>query len=355
MHKKVYIIILDITATGGTERAVINLANMLVPYVNNVSIISLLSYAGGKSYFSLDNNICVKHLGMNIIPACTIRKLFWYLKLYNILLKNVGKGSIVIGSGHNLNFILSLFIGRKRIACEHIQLDSIPVLHRKIMSILYRNLDLLVVLSESARRKLEKYNKCIKIIPNALPFLPCSCSSLNEKKIIMVGRLSEEKGYERVVNVALFLKAKYPLWSIHIFGDGPIKQSLIALYKDKGVDDWVYIHDPVRNIQVEYLKSSIYLMTSYNEALPMVILEAKSCGLPVVAYKCEGTMELITEDYDGYLIDNGNIDLLNQKLEYLINDFDKRSIMGQNAITSCHKFRPEIISHLWIEQINLLS
>ncbi|WP_302027097.1 glycosyltransferase [Bacteroides caecimuris] len=248
MCKKIYILILNITAAGGTERAVVNLANMLVPYVESVNIISLLSCDDGKPYFSLDKNIRVSHLGMGFIPVSIFGKISWYFNVRKVLSKNIEKKSVIIGTGHNINFVLSLLTERKRIACEHIQLDSIPFLHRKIMYFLYGNLDLLVVLSESAKKKLNKYNRNIKVIPNSLPFLPSSFSSLQEKRIIMVGRLSEEKGYERVVNIALYLKNNYPLWSIHIFGDGPMKQNLMNIYKENKVNDLISIHAPVKDI-----------------------------------------------------------------------------------------------------------
>lgn len=354
MRKKIFIIILNITKAGGTERAVINLANMLkLKY--DVTILSLLSNGMFPPYFDIGNNIIVEHLSIEEIPSKKIQKIKWQVSLFLKISKIMDKGSIVIGTGHNINVILPFLKGYKRIACEHIQLDSIPCLHRIAMRLLYPLNDSLVVLSQSASEKFKKYNKNLRIIPNTLSFVPSISSSLSEKRIIMVGRFSKEKGYDRIVNIASFIKNEHPEWSIHIFGSGPLQKEMENLYSKKNLGKWIIIHEPVKNIQDEYLNSSIYIMTSYNEALPMVLLEAKSCGLPVVAYECEGTKSLILNNYDGFIIKNEDVKDFNDKLNILINNIDIRKQMGRNACDSCKPFDFNVIFNAWMELIKSIQ
>lgn len=353
MSNKVYIIILNITRTGGTERAAINLANILIKKYD-VTILSLNSQKDDRPYFIVSDKVRLINLSLSEIPLNLYQKLKWQIKtckkLSNIIIQN----SIVIGTGHNINIMLPFIKGSKTIACEHIQLDSIPKSHRKIMKLLYKYNDSLVVLSQTAHDKFIGYNNNIKIIPNALPFETKEPSKLINKRIIMVGRLSNEKGYDRIVQIAKNLKTNHSDWTIDIFGSGPIEQDLNKLYKTEGIEKWVRINKPVKNIQSEYLNSSIYMMTSYNEALPMVLLEAKACGIPLIAYECEGTKSLITNNFDGFLIQNNNIEDFNTKLNILILNYELRKQLGENALKSCVPFSKEQISNKWFELIESL-
>ena len=90
-------------------------------------------------------------------------------------------------------------------------------------------------------------------------------------------------------------------------------------------------------------------MTSYTEAFPMVLLEAKSCGLPVIAYECEGTNELIRNGIDGYIIPNNNyIEFVNKTSE-LMESYERRLNMGNQAFVDVLKYKKEFISKQWSE------
>mgnify|MGYP003306338864 CR=1 FL=1 len=346
----IFIIILNITRTGGTERAVINLANILVKKYD-VTILSLQSKKKESPYFAINEKVKIQHLEICDIPSNIFYKLKWQKIVYEKLTKIMKSNSIVIGTGHNINVLLPFLKKIKRIACEHIQLDSIPKSHRIIMRLLYPLNDALVVLSNSAYEKYKNYNRNIQLIPNSLPFEIGDSSTLLHKRIIMVGRLSHEKGYDRILKIATYISENYPEWSIHIFGNGPMKNKLEELYCKEGLNKWIYIHEPTKTIQDEYLKSSIYMMTSYNEALPMVLLEAKSCGLPVIAYECEGTKSLIKDGYDGFLIEDDNSDIFIRKLGVLIDDVDIRRRLGKNAIDSSKAYSSSEILNKWVKLI----
>ncbi|RRN77216.1 glycosyltransferase, partial [Pseudoxanthomonas sp. SGD-10] len=256
----IIVILYNITFPGGTERAAVNLANMLASN-HNVTIVSLNSKGGESSFFEVHPSIKVIHAEVKNLPISGYKKIGW---LYGIvfklkeLVKNINP-DIIIGEGHNINCALPfLRAGRaKAIACEHIVYKTIPFFSRLAMRVLYPFIDNLVVLSNSAYKQIRHLNKNTKIIPNALPFESNQQASLEEKIILMVGRLSKEKGYERLVPIAKEVQVKYPDWSIRIFGDGHIKSELEDLYKQNGLDN-IMIHGPVKDIKEEYLKASIY-------------------------------------------------------------------------------------------------
>lgn len=350
---KIYIIINNIYRFGGTERAVANLSDLLSSHYD-VTIVSLTSKGNETSCYPINPKVKIKSLKLLDLQSSLISKLKWFLIIKRkIKALNIPSGSTVIGTGHNINSVLSLCgfenDGIKTIACEHIQIDSIPFISRCLVKYTYKKINNIVVLSESARQKVKKFLRIennVHVIPNSLPFQSDNVSSLNNPQIIMVGRLSPEKGYERVVKIATFLKLHYPLWRISIFGSGNLRSSLESLFQNKGLDN-VTIFNPVTDIQEKYLESSIYIMTSYNEAMPMVILEANSCGLPVVAFECEGTQELIKDGVNGYIVRNNDYVLFNEKLSLLIESIDLRKKIGQAAHRLSIQYSKENISELW--------
>ncbi|WP_289105395.1 glycosyltransferase [uncultured Bacteroides sp.] len=359
--KQVYIFVGDISRTGGTERAVTNLYNILFKLRIKVNIISLCSSKNSNSYYNLLDSSRIIHLQQGYIPTNLCKKLYWYIKiLLNLKKIEDFHDCILIGTGHNINcllVILNFLFGYKAklIICEHIQFNTIPFVSKYIMKHLYTKANSIVLLSELAKNNFINQTGIhtnINVIPNSLPFeIKASFNLLEKNRLIMVGRLSNEKGYERLVPILKILKHKNPELKLEIFGDGPQKKHLIDLFSANNLDN-VSINKPVKNISVEYMKSSILLMTSYCEAMPMVILEANSCGVPVIAYECEGVNTLIKDGINGYVIPNNDYNLFSEKILYLTKNEHIRKEMFYNALSCSEPYKESNISKLW-EQLYL--
>lgn len=325
-YMRIVIVIADIRKTGGTERATITVANSLCEK-HEVIILSL--GPAGKPFFLVDNTVNLVFMGLKEIPSKIYNKLFWYLQLWQNLKANlkVFSPDLIIGQGHNISSIIPFIKNResKTVACEHIDYSSIPEWSRRLMKISYQKLDCMVVLSEIAKNKMLDLNHRIFVIPNSIPFDTEKISEQKNEKIIMVGRISKEKGYERIVPVAKKLQQEFPRWIINIYGNGSSKIELQKLLRCDNVRN-VIIHDPVADIKERYLDSSIHLITSYNEAMPMVILEAQYCGLPVIGYRCEGTESLVQNGLNGFIVDSN--EEFYEKLKFLITDIKERRKIG---------------------------
>ena len=101
------------------------------------------------------------------------------------------------------------------------------------------------------------------------------------------------------------------------------------------------------------LNSSIYLMTSHTESFGIVLIEAMSFGIPCIAYSsAQGANEIITNEVDGYLIDNRNEDEMLEKIELLVNDEKLRNKLGKNARSKSKNFSSEVILDKWSKLIN---
>lgn len=357
--KSIVIVINDITQVGGTERAATSLANILQGLGHKVAVLNIVSPAK-KSSFALDIGVVRDALAMDCIPTPIIAKIRWNISFIKNLRRYLVKNEtdIIIGTGHNINWLLPL-IGKavkldgKIVACEHIVYESLPIISRLLMSLTYGKLDKLVVLSQTAQKSYRKY-KNVTIIPNPLPFLPDEISPLTSKQILIVGRISEVKGLERLVDIIKeLIKNDVFDWKIRIVGQGEAKDDLIRLYQAHNIEQYIEFASFTQDVKMEYYNSSLYIMTSHFEAFPMVLLEAKSMGLPVVAFDCpEGPREIIVEGVDGFLIKNGDCEMFARAIERIIYDKNLRSQMGQKAQEDSIKYLAKSISLKWEILIN---
>jgi glycosyltransferase involved in cell wall biosynthesis len=78
-------------------------------------------------------------------------------------------------------------------------------------------------------------------------------------------------------------------------------------------------------------EASLFVLPSYQEALPMSILEAMAAGLPVIATPVGGVPEVIRDGYNGFLVPSGDVDALAEKLTILVGDSDLRQVMGRHS------------------------
>jgi len=130
--------------------------------------------------------------------------------------------------------------------------------------------------------------------------------------------------------------------------DGEEKEMLNKMIEKFGLKDFINICPPTNDVIKEYLNSSIYVMTSRFEGLPMVLIEAQACGLPIISFDCPtGPSFIIKDNVSGYLVEPGKIDLFAKKLIDLANDNLLIKNFGNAALKNAKKYSPEEISKLW--------
>ncbi len=112
-----------------------------------------------------------------------------------------------------------------------------------------------------------------------------------------------------------------------ILGDGPLKDKLIQKAKDLKLNGCMEFLPPSHDPMPYYL----YLNTSIHEGIPLSILEAMSCGKPVVAPKVGGIPEIISHGVDGYLVEERTPVLFSALCNELANDKMKRDEMGKRG------------------------
>lgn len=219
-------------------------------------------------------------------------------------------------------------------------------------------LDYLVLVSSSLQHfykdKMRQYDcKCV-FIPNVIESIPSNNSKLNEKRLISVGRLSQEKGYMDLLTIFKSINKDYPDWKLDIIGDGKERTKLEEYIKQNNLEESVTLHGFRERDYIYKLleKSSIYLMTSHTESFGIVLLEAMSVSLPCIAFSsAEGANEIIISGSNGYIIKRRNFKAYIKKVEDLIEDYDTRKKIGKEAKKSVHKYSASVVSEEWFDLI----
>ena len=120
----------------------------------------------------------------------------------------------------------------------------------------------------------------------------------------MVARLSHCKGIDRAIrSVAVARQAGHPL-VLHIVGDGPIRNALHRCAEECAVTEWVCFHGEKQNPYPYIKQADLMLLTSYHEAAPMVIEEARCLGVPILSTKTSSSQEMVIEAQAGWICDN---------------------------------------------------
>lgn len=210
-----------------------------------------------------------------------------------------------------------------------------------------KHLDRLVVLTEKDKEAWVELSN-VKVIPNPLSFKPSVISSQTEKRVIAVGRYCHEKGYDYLLQAWAKVQYVCPDWQLVIFGDGDRKeyeQMIINLQIDS---NRCILNGRTSDIQSEYLKSSLAVCSSRFEGFGLSIVEAMSCGLPVVSFDCPwGPRSIISNHEDGILVEKENSSDLAESMISLIQNKEKRILMSGNAVKNVQRFDIQQIAQKW--------
>jgi glycosyltransferase involved in cell wall biosynthesis len=346
----------DIHFGGGGERVSVNLANWLIEKNHLVTIVSTGVPRKDKVLFNIHKNVDIDYLGIdfrNGLNAVNKIKSVFAVRDY---FRRKDLTGLVIGIGTYPNLLLSLLPRNKnirRIGCQHCSYASLNLPWRFLGKIFFGKLDTLVSLTEWDLPKWQTMNRSTVVIPNAVSFFPAEGAMLSNKIILAIGRIDHGKAYDLLLQVFERFSTKEKEWKLRIIGDGPLKNKIRDRVEKRGLTGRVEILSPTENIEKEYLDASVYMMTSRSEGLPMVLLEAKACGLPVISFDCEtGPADIIRDGKDGYLIDCFDTNKMAEKLAILCADPLMRRKFGCKGREDIRRFFPEIIGEKWLAVIN---
>jgi glycosyltransferase involved in cell wall biosynthesis len=206
--------------------------------------------------------------------------------------------------------------------------------------------DVIVALTEGDANEWRKIHPHVVVIPNIVHLNKGTASTLKNKRVIWVGRFDYQKRPLEMVKIWEKIQPQFPDWQLDMYGEGEQRQELENKARSLGMN--IVIHQPTEGIFDRYRESSVLVSTSLFEPFGLVIPEAMSCGLPVVAYDCPyGPANIISDGTDGFLIMAGNVDGYAVCVCQLIENEELRKQIGKVAILSAQCYHADVIMPQW--------
>ena len=240
----------------------------------------------------------------------------------------------------------------------HTNPTALAAEHRAFVPWLYRLPSRVIAVSKGVKRALEDIGvptDKVAVIPN--PVVPngssssVPCSSSPGRFILGAGRLHREKGFDRLVEA--FSDIEQMDLNLVILGDGRERAAIIAIARELGVDNRVYLPGAVSDIETWYRRAECFVLTSRCEGWPNVLMEAMSNGCPVVSFDCRyGPSEIVEHGKSGLLVAEGNIDGITQAIDRIVTDHRLRTRLVEGGKKRVRMFVPGTIAPCWLAGID---
>lgn len=359
MRKKIAIVVWDMSQTGGINQVAETMVNMLSGQYS-ITVISLVSKNKSLAYL-LDKESRYKCI---IDKECRIRDVM--LHGTRILRDYIKREKIQLAflMGFQVAAPVSLMllgVKCKLIMCEHEALMS-RWEEKKVRYTRYlaaKRADKVVTLTKQTAEdycnKFHLQKQKVTYIYNSINekcWKYATGYNENSKTILSVGRLSKEKGYEKLIEVADKVLTKHRDWKWFIYGEGEEYEKLHKVILQKDLEDNLILKGNASNLYELYHEGAIFVMTSYREGLPLVLMEAKVNYLPCVSFNIiSGPSEIIRDGYDGFLIEPYDVVAMAEKINELIENKSLRIKFSNNAKDNLGKFDAKNIIKQWVELI----
>lgn len=360
---------------GGMERILTEKVN----YLANLEGYNLFVFTTDQDnrplYFKLDNRVTVHHSNLNFNQYFSCNFLEKYLgtkkllRLYEQQLQAyIKKNSIdliVSLGGKELEFLHRMKTNSAKICELHFSIDIRKqfILSRGTNPLFkligkYRawemiqqtkKLDQLVVLTKEDEEKLKLTHQNVTQIYNFSPLVPTEKAPLNQKKIVAVGKLDPQKGFDLLIEACTFIK-NWDGWILEIYGQGPDEEQLRSQISSHHLEQHIFLKGITQKVAEVYNSASFYVLSSRFEGFPMVLLEAISFGLPIVSFDCvTGPNEVVHNDDCGILVDDGNTEKLGEAIQRLIENQKEREEKSERAFQKSRIFSKDEIMKQWTD------
>lgn len=198
----------------------------------------------------------------------------------------------------------------------------------------------------------------IEVIPNAARNMSKHYSNVINHRVIAVGRLDYQKGFDRLICAWEIIQqnSTYQDWHLDIFGQGEWYDMLQNMINERGLSKTIRINPPTNFIGNEYAQSSLIVMTSNYEGFGMVLVEAMACGVPAISFDCKcGPKDIIRQGENGLLVPNGDIEKLAHAMMEVMDDTEYRKMLSQNARKVVATYSEQAVMDKWMRLFTALT
>ena len=183
-----------------------------------------------------------------------------------------------------------------------------------------------------------------------------ACAGTRARRVVAVGRLSAEKGFDILIESFARASTGHADWSLVIAGEGPLASTLREQADRTRCADRIVFAGLVRKPEELLADSEIFTLSSRVEGFPNALVEAMACGCCVIATDCpSGPAEIITSEVDGVLVPVENVEALASSLDALMTNGADRRRLGAAAAASAERFRSGGIAEHWIRLLKSVS
>jgi GalNAc-alpha-(1->4)-GalNAc-alpha-(1->3)-diNAcBac-PP-undecaprenol alpha-1,4-N-acetyl-D-galactosaminyltransferase len=214
-----------------------------------------------------------------------------------------------------------------------------------IMRNLYQRADLVTANTRTALSHMREFVEPGKLayVPNPLPLAPANGKGNGHDKsggrhilpqpfFLNIGRLVWDKAHDVLLDAFARLGDEHEEWRLAVVGDGRMRETLKAQAARLGVESRVHWYGIVEDPHVFYRAAKIFVLPSRIEGTPNVLLEAMSCGLPVIVSDgAPGPLELIEDGVTGLVVPVNDAVALASALRRLASDGELRARLGEAA------------------------
>lgn len=353
---------------GGIERVLANKVNYWVLQKGFEIHIITSEQKENSPCYPIDNRVVLHDLAINYqrsksyTSLTNILKTFRHFVLLRRKIRQINPDVVVV-CNFAFDFYFMPFIAPKVMKIkefhssraleyeQRLQTTSlVKKLYYKINDLIEAKYHYLALLTEDERHYYKSANTVV--VPNALSAYPDVAAALTNKKVLSAGRIATVKGFEKLIDAWALVKVNFPDWILEIYGDGEAAYvaKLQRQIDELGLEKQVYLCGVTSKMERQMLDASIYAMSSLTECFPMVLLEALSCGLPIVSFDCpNGPRNIVNNEQDGLIVAHNDIEKLSDGLMRLMQNEALRQDMGKKARINIQRFLPDVVMSQWLE------
>jgi glycosyltransferase involved in cell wall biosynthesis len=348
---------------GGAQRVLSIVMRELVCSGYDVTVIT--NHTSSSDFYSISSNInrfsTELFTPSGSIVQAIANNLKRIRKIRQLILKESPDTVFSFMTETNVITILATLLTGKRVIISERsdpEKDKKSAIWNVLRKITYRKATLVTSNSKSALDYLAKMVAEGKLVYLPNPVEGCDGVSIPDeddeqrKIILVVARLHPAKGIDILIEAMSKLKSNNHEYQVWVAGDGPEKEKLINQAKDLAVDQNIQWLGEVNDLIPLYKKASLFVLPSRREGMPNALLEAMSCGLPVIISNASpGPLEYVVNNESGLIFESGSSSKLADAIDKLLSDDKKRHSIGSKSID---KVKPFLIPNILPEWENVI-
>ncbi len=346
MKEKKLMIVLGSMSRGGAERVISHISEYYASKGWKVWIVLLLF---NKVDYTLHENVQIVNLTGS--TQSRMKRLPYWLKGLRKLAKELNPDTI-LSFAARINIITqAACLGLKKDIVVSERNDPFSDGRSKYVDFmtnwLYPKAKAVVFQTKRAStyfKKCKLKNACV--IPNPVA-VECKAEGMVPGKIITVGRLTAQKNQKMLLEAFARVKKDFPHITLHLFGGGELKDTLVTQARDLGISDCVFFRGNVLDVHQQMKDATLFVLPSDYEGLSNALLEAMMMGIPCISTDCAGSDEYIVSGENGLLVPVGDTEALTAAMRRMLQDEEKARDLGKKGALAVDGLKKETILEEW--------